>query len=45
MALAGMTLAWRQERYYVPGTPYTLPALLPQMLGPGSPGVPLGVQL
>lgn len=31
---AGMTPAWQQEGCYVPGTPDTLPALLPQMLGP-----------
>jgi hypothetical protein len=32
--IAGMTHAWRQEGCYVPGNLYTLPALLPQMLGP-----------
>lgn len=41
----GMTLACLQEGYYVPGTPDTLPVLLPQMLSLSSPGVLLGVQL
>lgn len=40
-----MTPVCLQEGYYVPGTPDTLTALLPQMLGPGSPGVLLGLQL